>query len=55
MKLWNEFYDPTLSRIEIINNVPEGIPLSQWASFVDYRLKPEMQVLGSYIVYALII
>ncbi|XP_025657570.1 uncharacterized protein [Arachis hypogaea] len=43
IKLWSEFYDPRLSKTEIINNTPEDIALDQWALFVEYRLKPETQ------------
>ncbi|XP_057760440.1 uncharacterized protein LOC130980816 [Arachis stenosperma] len=43
IKLWNEFYDPRLSKTEIINNTPEDIALDQWALFLEYRLKPETQ------------
>ncbi|KAL4286589.1 hypothetical protein AHAS_Ahas19G0101300 [Arachis hypogaea] len=43
IKLWNEFYDPKLSKTEIINNTPEDIAPDQWALFVEYRLKPETQ------------
>ncbi|XP_029152434.1 uncharacterized protein [Arachis hypogaea] len=43
IKLWNEFYDPRLSKTEIINNTPEDIALDQWALFVEYHLKPETQ------------
>nr|XP_025692633.1 uncharacterized protein LOC112794875 [Arachis hypogaea] len=43
IKLWNEFYDPRLSKTEIINNTPEDITLDQWALFIEYRLKPETQ------------
>ncbi|RYR49326.1 hypothetical protein Ahy_A07g035785 [Arachis hypogaea] len=43
IKLWNEFYDPRLSKTEIINNTPEDIALDQWALFVEYRLKSETQ------------
>ncbi|XP_025625829.2 uncharacterized protein [Arachis hypogaea] len=43
IKLWNEFYDPRLSKTEIINNTPEDIALDQWTLFVEYRLKPETQ------------
>ncbi|KAK8473512.1 LOW QUALITY PROTEIN: hypothetical protein PHAVU_001G154901 [Phaseolus vulgaris] len=39
-KLWNEFYDPVLSRNDLIKNVPDGLNMEQWAIFVDYRLKP---------------
>ncbi|KAL2337347.1 hypothetical protein Fmac_011793 [Flemingia macrophylla] len=39
--LWNEFYDPTKTKNEIISNVPTGIDRTQWAHFVTYRLKPE--------------
>ncbi|XP_052118587.1 uncharacterized protein LOC107489092 [Arachis duranensis] len=41
--LWNDFYDPRLSKTETINNTPEDIALDQWALFVEYRLKPETQ------------
>ncbi|XP_027927597.1 uncharacterized protein LOC114184487 [Vigna unguiculata] len=39
-KLWNEFYDPLVSRNELIKNVPESLNMEQWAAFVDYHLKP---------------
>ncbi|KAK7357023.1 hypothetical protein VNO80_16304 [Phaseolus coccineus] len=39
-KLWNEFYDPLLSRNDLIKNIPDGLSMEQWAIFVDYRLKP---------------
>ncbi|KAL2337631.1 hypothetical protein Fmac_012077 [Flemingia macrophylla] len=42
IKLWNEFYDPLLSRNDLIKNVPEGLSMDQWALFVDYRLKPSI-------------
>nr|XP_025673516.1 uncharacterized protein LOC112772730 isoform X5 [Arachis hypogaea] len=45
IKLWNDFYDPRLSKTEIINNAPEDIAPDQWALFVEYRLKPETQKL----------
>ncbi|QCD99728.1 putative transposase [Vigna unguiculata] len=41
-KLWNEFYDPLLSRNDLIKNVPEGHNMDQWAIFIDYRLKPSI-------------
>ena len=50
LKLWNEFYDPTLSIDDIINNVPKGFSIDQWATFVDYRLRPDTQVFSSYIL-----
>ncbi|KAK6147875.1 hypothetical protein DH2020_018787 [Rehmannia glutinosa] len=37
-KLWDEFYDPSLSRDELISNCPTGIHRDQWSSFVIYRL-----------------
>ncbi|XP_027941099.1 uncharacterized protein LOC114194890 [Vigna unguiculata] len=43
-KLWNEFYDPLLSRNDLIKNVPDEITMDQWALFVDYRLKPSTMV-----------
>nr|XP_029143997.1 uncharacterized protein LOC112701408 [Arachis hypogaea] len=45
IQLWNDFYDPRLSKTEIINNAPEDIAPDQWALFVEYRLKPETQKL----------
>ncbi|MED6217718.1 hypothetical protein PIB30_020349 [Stylosanthes scabra] len=39
-KLWYEFYDPTMRREVLMNNVPEDVPRDQWACFVNYRLKP---------------
>ncbi|QCE02753.1 hypothetical protein DEO72_LG8g768 [Vigna unguiculata] len=39
-KLWNEFYDPLMSRNELIKNCPENVSMDQWVVFVDYRLKP---------------
>ncbi|XP_025608052.1 uncharacterized protein [Arachis hypogaea] len=39
-RLWNEFYDPTMRREALVNNVPDDIPRDQWAYFVNYRLKP---------------
>ncbi|RYR53096.1 hypothetical protein Ahy_A06g028009 [Arachis hypogaea] len=45
IKLWNDFYDPGLSKTEIINNAPKDIAPDQWALFVEYRLKPETQKL----------
>ncbi|KAL4294431.1 hypothetical protein AHAS_Ahas18G0227400 [Arachis hypogaea] len=45
IKLWNYFYDPRLSKTEIINNAPEDIAPDQWALFVEYHLKPETQKL----------
>ena len=47
-KLWNEFYDPHMSRNELIKNCPENVSMDQWAVFVDYRLKPSTVV---YLVY----
>lgn len=43
-RLWNEFYDPTKTKDQIICNVPTGIDRTQWAHFVTYRLKPETMV-----------
>ena len=43
-KLWNEFYDPLLSRNDLIKNVSDEITMDQWALFVDYRLKPSTMV-----------
>ncbi|RYR48874.1 hypothetical protein Ahy_A07g034960 [Arachis hypogaea] len=38
-----KFYDPRLSKTEIINNTLEDVAPDQWALFVEYRLKPETQ------------
>jgi len=43
-KLWNEFYDPLLTKNDLIKNVPEGLNMEQWVVFVDYRLKPSTMV-----------
>ncbi|MED6131804.1 hypothetical protein PIB30_013286 [Stylosanthes scabra] len=40
LKLWDEFYDPSMSREALIANVPTGIDAVQWASYVQYRLDP---------------
>ncbi|PIN00622.1 hypothetical protein CDL12_26876 [Handroanthus impetiginosus] len=45
LRLWDDTYDPTKSRGELIDNVPEGVTRDQWAAFVDYRLKPETQAI----------
>ncbi|OIT31246.1 hypothetical protein A4A49_22969 [Nicotiana attenuata] len=39
LNLWSASEDPLKSRAEIIDNVPDGIPLDQWISFVDYQYK----------------
>ncbi|XP_020971518.1 uncharacterized protein LOC107625338 isoform X1 [Arachis ipaensis] len=38
-RLWNEFYDLTMRREALVNNVPDDVPRDQWACFVNYRLK----------------
>ena len=43
-KLWNEFYDPLMSRSDLIKNVPARLNMEQWAVFVDYRLRPSTVV-----------
>ena len=50
-KLWNEFYDPVLSRNDLIKNVPDGLNMEQWAIFVDYRLKPSTVVHTFHLIY----
>lgn len=45
LKLWNEFYDPTLSKADIISNVPEVVTMDQWATYVKYRLDPKTMVI----------
>ncbi|XLS71550.1 hypothetical protein HN51_028415, partial [Arachis hypogaea] len=39
-RLWNEFYDPTMRREALVNNVPDDVLRDQWAFFANYRLKP---------------
>ncbi|XP_070028365.1 uncharacterized protein [Nicotiana sylvestris] len=41
LKLWKEAQDPLLSKQDIIKNVPDGIPMDQWALYVTYRMKEE--------------
>ncbi|KAL4349984.1 hypothetical protein AHAS_Ahas01G0157700 [Arachis hypogaea] len=43
-KLWGEFYNPCMSRQEIIDNVSVGIDRDQWAFFVQYRFLPSTMV-----------
>jgi len=43
-KLWNEFYDPLMSRNELIKNCLENVSMDQWTVFVDYCLKPSIVV-----------
>ncbi|XP_068466324.1 uncharacterized protein [Phaseolus vulgaris] len=45
-KLWNEFYDPLISRSDLIKNVLAGLNTEQWVVFVDYRLRPSTVVLN---------
>nr|XP_016507720.1 PREDICTED: uncharacterized protein LOC107825383 [Nicotiana tabacum]XP_016507721.1 PREDICTED: uncharacterized protein LOC107825383 [Nicotiana tabacum]XP_016507722.1 PREDICTED: uncharacterized protein LOC107825383 [Nicotiana tabacum]XP_016507723.1 PREDICTED: uncharacterized protein LOC107825383 [Nicotiana tabacum]XP_016507724.1 PREDICTED: uncharacterized protein LOC107825383 [Nicotiana tabacum] len=45
LKLYHEAEDPLLSKEDIIKNVPEGIPMDQWALFVNYRFKEETKAL----------
>ncbi|KAH0773658.1 hypothetical protein KY290_010795 [Solanum tuberosum] len=37
--LWKLVEDPLKSKVEIIDNVLDGIPRDQWISFVDYQYK----------------
>ncbi|QCE00124.1 putative transposase [Vigna unguiculata] len=41
MNLWNRVYDSSLSREQLIANVPDGIQKDHWSSFVDYHLSEE--------------
>ncbi|PIN03446.1 hypothetical protein CDL12_24030 [Handroanthus impetiginosus] len=43
LTIWNEFYDPTKGRNELIRNVPNGIGRDQWANYIDHHLHPETQ------------
>ncbi|RDX89529.1 hypothetical protein CR513_28734, partial [Mucuna pruriens] len=45
MNLWNNVYDTSLSREQLIAKVPDGIHKDQWSSFVDYHLREEYQSL----------
>ena len=44
LELWNEFYDPLLSREEMQNKVPPGIEKDQWACYVNYRFDEKIKV-----------
>ncbi|QCD95689.1 putative transposase [Vigna unguiculata] len=46
MNLWNRVYDTSLSREQLIANVPDGIQKDQWSSFVDYHLSEEYKKLS---------
>ena len=46
VKLFAEFYDPSLSREANIELHPEGIPIDQWATFLDYRLSEDTKVIN---------
>jgi len=43
-KIWNDFYDPLLSKNDLIKNVPTKVNMEQWVVFVDYRLRPSTMV-----------
>jgi len=43
-KLWNEFYDPLMSRNKLIKNCPENVSMDQWVVSIDYGLKPSIMV-----------
>ncbi|RDY05388.1 hypothetical protein CR513_10785, partial [Mucuna pruriens] len=43
MNLWNNVYDISLSREQLIAKVPNGIHKDKWSSFVDYHLREEYQ------------
>ncbi|XP_070053808.1 uncharacterized protein [Nicotiana tomentosiformis] len=45
LKLWHEAEDPLLSKEDIIKNALEGIPMDQWALYVNYRSKEETKAL----------
>ncbi|RDY06304.1 hypothetical protein CR513_09722, partial [Mucuna pruriens] len=45
MNLWNNVYDTSLSREQLIAKVLDGIHKDQWLSFVDYHLREEHQEL----------
>jgi len=44
LKLFDDNFNHTLSKNEIVNNRPENVPLDHWVKFVEYRLKPETMV-----------
>ncbi|KAJ4836826.1 hypothetical protein Tsubulata_018348 [Turnera subulata] len=39
-RLWDGWYKHEISRVDLIQNVPDDIDADQWAGFCDYRLKP---------------
>ena len=44
MKLWAERDDEAHPRDKLLNMVPSGINIDQWAMFVDYRLSEKAKV-----------
>ncbi|XP_016469549.1 uncharacterized protein LOC107791915 [Nicotiana tabacum] len=53
LKLWHEAEDPLLSKEDIIKNAPEGIPMDQWALYVNYRFKGETKKFSYFDSWAL--
>ncbi|KAH0743978.1 hypothetical protein KY290_031971 [Solanum tuberosum] len=44
-KLWHAAKNPLLSKEDIIRKSPNGIPMDQWALFVNYRMDEKTQKL----------
>lgn len=44
LRLFNTYYDMTKSREENIRTPPKSILATEWASFIDYRLKESTKV-----------
>lgn len=42
LKRFDSIYDPLKRRVELIDEVPMGIPRDQWVSYVYYRLKEKI-------------
>ncbi|KAL4359469.1 hypothetical protein AHAS_Ahas08G0080500 [Arachis hypogaea] len=41
LRLYDDYYEPTLSTEENIENRPPGIDRDHWRWYLDYRAKPE--------------
>ena len=44
LRLYDDYYEPTLSTEENIENRPPGIDRDHWRWYLDYRAKPETKV-----------
>lgn len=56
LKRFDKIYDPLKSRAELMDEVPTGISMDEWISYVDYSLKEKTMVIIKVLqlVYAII-